>query len=424
MASSLRNDPAAALAWTRRAVGFGSTTEDLDLAEGRTTDELLDELFEAATEPAAVPLFDGLDLPLRPEGAEVARMVGAWLLRMATGRSPVRDWLTWFWHGHLVTSFRVVRSPKLLSGQLRTYDELGGGPFRALLRATTIDPAMLVYLDGARSTGTAPNENYARELLELFALGLPVGDEAWTETDVERISASLTGWTLDRRDGSRSFVPTRHDDTRRRVLGVDDVHDLDTVIDAVVGHPQCAVHVTRCLASSILGPGVAESLVEDEAERFARDGLVVLPLIRRLVEAGIDGARTETPLGPVAWFANAYAATAPTRSDGLARGFLEPSGQIPMAPPDVAGWPSPEAWLTTSATAARLTTAIGLAEAASDTAPLTVAAGTGDLDAVARSIGRPQGLSPTTIETLERSGATDRALMALVLSAPDLMVNR
>ena len=108
---------------------------------------------------------------------------------------------------------------------------------------------MLVYLDGRTSTAEAPNENYGRELLELFALG--VGN--YTEDDVQAAARALTGWVVARRFDSARFVPGRHDRTPQTLLGVDGVTDVDSVIEAVVAHPAHPRFVARRIVREYLG---------------------------------------------------------------------------------------------------------------------------------------------------------------------------
>src|SRR5438445_8525661 len=170
-----------------------------------TIDELLDP---AAHGIAAAPdPWAGIDLtPPRPgpnasaaekqqarrtERQQSEAAINAWLDHLASTPRPLEDWMAWFWHGHFVSGLDKVKSPILLVQQLRTFRSLALAPFPALVRAVTVDPAMLLYLDGASSTGTQPNENYGRELLELFTLG--AGN--YSEDDVKAGARALTGWT-------------------------------------------------------------------------------------------------------------------------------------------------------------------------------------------------------------------------------------
>ena len=137
---------------------------------------------------------------------------------------------------------QVVRHLPAMLAHLDLCWSLGRGDVRALIRQVTTDAAMLVFLDGATSKGTAPNENFGRELLELYTVG--VGN--FTEADVKAAAAALTGWVVRRRDGWKvRFVPARHDDTPQTLLGVDGVHDADTTIAAATSSPACPVFLAE-----------------------------------------------------------------------------------------------------------------------------------------------------------------------------------
>jgi uncharacterized protein (DUF1800 family) len=124
------------------------------------------------------------------------RLMLWWLDRMVRADDQLRERMTWFWHGHFATSLRKVRVASLMRGQNQTLRRLGLGDFKPLAQAMIIDPAMLVWLDG--NTAKAPNENLSREFMELFALG----QGPYTESDVKQAARALTGWKVNRLNGS------------------------------------------------------------------------------------------------------------------------------------------------------------------------------------------------------------------------------
>ena len=130
-----------------------------------------------------------------------------WLGRMVSSRQSFVEKLTWFWHGHFATGAPSVRSAHVIFAQNETLRRLGGGRFDDLIAAMTVDPAMLIWLNGSGNRVGAPNENFARELMELFMLG--VGN--YVEADVREAARALTGWTVDKRSVSAKFDPRRHD---------------------------------------------------------------------------------------------------------------------------------------------------------------------------------------------------------------------
>src|SRR5690606_1397671 len=115
--------------------------------------------------------------------------IAVWIEAMVTATAPTPEWLAWAWHGHFVSALPEVKNPQFMVEQIRLFRRLGRGSFGELTRAVTVDPAMLLYLDGNDSTGRAPNENYSRELLELFTIGL--GN--YTEDDVAAGALALSG---------------------------------------------------------------------------------------------------------------------------------------------------------------------------------------------------------------------------------------
>jgi uncharacterized protein (DUF1800 family) len=351
--------------------------------------------------------------------------ISAWLAAMATTPRPLEEWMRWFWHGHLVSTIRVVKQPALMVQQLRLLGTAGLGDLRSLLRAVTVDPAMLIYLDGRTNTKGAVNENYGRELLELFALGIG----SYTEADVRAGAVALTGWSVERGTGQARFVARQHDDTPQDYLGQQGVHDLDGVIDAVVAHEACARFITGELGRAILGPDVDQGLLARLAADFAASGLQVRPLVRALLEAGLDGAGTPLVQAPVPWLVRMVRASgAPVSAALTAAGQgLQAAGQVPLNAPSVAGWPSGMAWLSSSATVARMNMAGAVATAVPGAAALATSAGRGDLAAVADALGHPEGFGPATTEALTRLGAAGgrgapTAVLTVAMAAPETVL--
>lgn len=423
-------DERTAIAWLHRRAGFGLGPGELDAAAKDGLDATVDRLIDPQANGVA-PIADpwaGQQFEARPSRAQAFESIVRWTDHLSTTTRPLESWMVWYWHGHFATSLTKVKLPQLMVGQLRTFRTLGLGPFPGLLRAVTVDPAMLVWLDGTESTATAPNENYGREVLELFALG----QGSFAESEVMVGARALTGWRARPRQGYRaSFNPGRHDDTRRRYLGQDGVHDLDTTIDAISAHPECAPFLARRLAVEVLGEtAVDDGLVADLARRFAASGFDVRTLVRAILEAGL--ARLDGPavtpsavvLGPVAWLAAARRATGarpPFREVGK---LLQAAGQVPMAPPNVGGWPGGQAWLESSTVVARYRLAGVVAAATPVANPARAAAIDGDDDRLADALGRPEGFRAATRAGLAAAGRAGGppgvARLTLALASPDL----
>ena len=179
-----------AVGWLHRRAGLGLHPDDLAAAVARG----------AAAELAAIsaPPTELADpwaaLELDPQDGGRADAVLAWIGALRGSTQPFQDRRTLLLHGWLVSAIDKVTIPELMVEQIRLFMNNGGDSFPDLLRSITTNPAMLVYLDGRTSTAEAPNENYGRELLELFALG--VGH--YTEDDVQSAARALTGWIVRR----------------------------------------------------------------------------------------------------------------------------------------------------------------------------------------------------------------------------------
>ncbi len=426
-------DERTAIAWLGRRVGFGLAPGELDRLAAAGLSPTLDQWLDPDTHgvaPAPDP-WQGIDLSvMRPRGhvsrLEVDGLIGSWLHAMVTTIRPLEEWMRWFWHGHFVSTLGAVGSPPMMRDQLRTLGQFGLGDFPSLLRAVTLDPAMLLYLNGSYNRKGEVNENYGREVLELFALGIG----HYSEADVRAGATALTGYGVNERAGTRFFNPALHDDTPQSYLGRTGVHDVDTVVDAIVNHPACGPFIAGKLARAVLGPDVDSGLVTRLAKDFVASGLQLRPLLRAIVEAGIErGASTPLVLSPVPWtmsMARAVGLTDPTVVLSLSYG-LPRAGQVPLSAPNVGGWPGGAYWLTASATLGRFGLAGTLAMSADPASVAIQSAGRGDWDALADDLGHPEGFSTATRRALggvdpggEPQG--DRARLALALAAPELVV--
>ena len=408
--------------WLHRRAGFGLSPSELREALGRGAGAELRRLIDpsGAGAPATTDPWDDSLLPYDPQD-QVSKVhsVAAWVEQMVLTEQPLVDRMALMWHGHFVSAIDKVRIARLMVDQVRLFRSSGLGSFRDLLRAVSIDPAMLVYLDLRTSTGSEPNENYARELMELFTLG----EGQYSEADVKAGAVALTGWTLTLAAGLR-FAPRLHDDTPQTYLGVDGVHDLDTVIDAVMAHPAMPVFVASTVAAELLGD-VDEGVVQELAAAFTSSGFDVRTLVKATLEHGLAGESSPILLAPVPWLVQAMRMTgAPFPQGDLQRRFgqlLDAAGQMPMKPPNVAGWPGGAAWLGASSMVARANLAALVAAAATDAGVLSAAGGS-DPGRLAEALGLPSaGFSASTSAALA-AVPSGRQRLAVALVAPEFLI--
>jgi uncharacterized protein (DUF1800 family) len=411
-------DDRGAVAWLHRRAGFGARPADLAAATERGPDAELRRVLDpdaAGVAPTPDPWRD-LDLTIDDRPRRTARAaIEAWLAAMVASDRPLDDRMTWLLHGWLVSALDKVKSAALMVDQIRLLRQRWTGPFPDLLRAITADAAMLVYLDGRESTGVQPNENYSRELLELFALG--VGN--YTEDDVRSGARALTGWVVRRRSGTVEFDAARHDDSPQPYLGTE-VHDVDSVVDAVVVQPAHARFVGRRIAIELLG--VADDDVVDElAAVYVGNDRALRPAVGRALELGLGGASAPMVLGPVPWLVAALRATgAPTTGD-----LIEPlrtAGQVPLAPPNVAGWPRGTSWFATSTVVARTQLAAAIAAATPPDAPVLEACRGGTAADVAAALGLPNLVLGAATDAAIAAATDPVERLALALVSPEFTI--
>jgi uncharacterized protein (DUF1800 family) len=407
-------DDRQAVSWLHRRAGFGLHPEALEAAIERGPDVEIERLVRPDENgvPDQVDPWDGFALDEDNGGRQEA--VAGWLRRLLETARPFQDRRTWMLHGWLVSSMGKVRDPDVMVEQIRLFADRGGSSFPALLNALTTNRAMLVYLDGRTSTLEAPNENYGRELLELFALG--VGN--YTEDDVQAAARALTGWVVARRFETAWFVPGRHDNAPQTLLGTTGVDDVGSVIDAVVAHSEHPRFVARRVVQEYLGdPDILSEAVEQLAVVYDASGRSLDPVIEEALRIGLEGTSTTRVLAPIPWLAITMRATG-VRLEQIFRAGRErirEMGQTPFLPPSVAGWPSDEEWFTSSSIIARTNLAATIAGATGGGEPLRVALDDDDLDLVAARLGLSEPFSTATTAAIGREpDAVVRLTLALV----------
>ena len=405
--------------WLHRRAGFGLPPAQMRAAIDRGFTAELDRLLnsDAIANAVASDPWDDDSLPYDPMDAPSRRYaIGRWVEAMIASEQPLVDRVAWLWHGHFVSALDKVRVARLLVDQIRLLRSAGLGDTRSLLRALTIDPAMAIYLDLRTSTDEVPNENYSRELLELFALG----EGNYTEDDVQAGAAALSGWVLDRATGDLAFRPRRHDDQPQSFLGVEGVHDLDTVIDAVMAHPALAPFIAGTIAEELLGESES-ALVAELATDFASSGFVIADLVRAALTAGAQRAAAPLVLGPLPWLVIATRTTGARLDLGQVAVLLRAAGQLPMLPPNVAGWPGGAAWFNAGSLVARANLAALVAADATDEDVLAAVAGD-DMDVLADALGLPASGFDEQSRVALRATPAGRDRLAVALITPEFMI--
>ncbi len=349
-----------------------------------------------------------------------------WLDRMVAADHQLAEKLVFFWHGHWATSVTKVRSAQLMLVQQQAFRRYGSGDFGALLRAMLRDPALLIWLDGQRNTRQAPNENLARELMELFTLGIG----AYTEADVRNGARALTGWQVDRATAAAAFRPARHDPGTGTILGRSGTFDADGFAALLLAQPAQARFLARRLWFRFAGDGEVPAATLDRLATAYGARHDTTDLVGALLR---DAAFPATAAGlvrqPVEWLVGALRQLEIRPSklpDATARQLLTglaALGQVPFQPPSVGGWPGGAAWLTTSAAEARvrLATTIAARAGTGPLAALTAVPAAQRPDALARLL-VVDGWTARTRTVLAGTGGDPRRLIAIGLASPEYTV--
>jgi uncharacterized protein (DUF1800 family) len=434
-----------------RRSGFGASGAEIDAAVTQGYQALVDGLFAPGADPGvtATPPPSGLADPASPRNATPAQkkaanaqrtqatydLIAWWIARMTAAQRPWQEKRTFFWHGHFATSVQKVRSAQLMLGQNQTLRTLGGGDFRILMRAMFTDPAMMLWLDAAGSTAKAPNENLARESMELFSLG--VGN--YTEQDVRQAALALTGWRLDRADGKAAFAARAHAAGPETILGKTASFDVDSFTDLLMSQPAnphfIASRVWFRFASP--NPVPADTLSRLTAAYGAGRDLTALaravfddPVFTAPASSASSNpsaryALVKQPVEYVVGVLRALKIAPPTdgaaKDSAVLRAALNGLGQLPFLPPNVGGWPSGTLWLTTAATQARIVFADWAAKAG-DLSQVTDTAPASRIDAVAHLLGI-DAFTDRTRSALADLAGNPTELVGLALLSPEYAVN-
>jgi uncharacterized protein (DUF1800 family) len=423
--SSPLSGDAARVAHLLRRTTFGATTAELERAVSdgyrRTVDRLVEE---HPAEPPGFSTGDGTPLNVR-------QLQLWWVRQMLSSPTPFAERMTLFWHGHFTSDYRKVGAQTpFVYWQNLTWRRMGLTKLRSMLTEVTRDPAMLRYLDLASSTPANPNENYARELMELFTMGLH-----YTEDDVRAAARALAGWKEPRPDG---YANVDMNGTARRVpvyrtqkvgefrpgrggaapqakfLGRTQRWDTQKVIDHVLAQPQTAPFVAGKVAREFLHTQPEGAFVNRLADGFRKSSYDVRTLLRDLFtsdEFVADRSYRGLVKNPTEYVVSVLKAVGAPQLAPLAVSVAADLGQVLFDPPDVGGWPANEAWISSNNVLARVNFVTQVLRRATPLPPAGDAAKR-HLDGV---------LSSPTARAVQRA-ADDRARWLSVLAGPEFQL--
>jgi uncharacterized protein (DUF1800 family) len=429
-----------------RRAGFGARPDEIDQAVKAGYRATVESLLAGLSGPD--PGGDAIALPdltntKAASGAPAAKRAAQkqqylalqrwWLNRMIATTTPLREKLTLIWHGHFTSAFLKVRVVELLHRQNQLLRTLGGGSFEALTQAVAKDPAMMIWLDTETNVAGHPNENVARELLELFTLG--IGN--YREGDVTEAARAFTGWSL--AAGGFALRPRRHDAGAKTFLGRTGDWDGTDIITIVTHTPTSAQFVVAKLWSHLAYPVAAgDPIVAPLATAFAHD-LNITSLLRAiLLHPAFTSPTAKQGLvkQPVEWavgLARAFRLTADLTPAPAGAGATSANGRVtlsailtllaqePFNPTNVAGWPQNAYWLNTATALARLQSGAYVSTQA-DLAWLSALPPGQRPGALANRLS-VDGWGQTSAAALNHVAASPKALVALAVTAPEYVLN-
>lgn len=327
-----------------RRAGFGPTLAEMEQGLALGKDGTVDRLLHRADSGELDRFLSIVQTELVDFGDDIARAQAFWLYRMVATQDPFPEKMALFWHGHFATANYKVRNPALMYGQYETLREHGRGDFETLLREVARDPAMLIWLDGGTSRRQSPNENFARELLELFTMG----PGAYSEDDVRNAARAFTGWRV---QGGRAVFSERQCDAGDKTfLGAEGPLGADEIIRIVSYRAETARFLARALLAFFVADDVPADVVEGLTQVYLQNRgnvLAVMDVIfrsrlfySREVYRGLVKSPVELVVGTV------RVLDANTNRD-KALPALANMGQELFNPPSVKGWEGGEKWLNT-----------------------------------------------------------------------------
>jgi uncharacterized protein (DUF1800 family) len=331
-----------------RRVGFGVTQADLARFQPLDRPALIDAVLDTSAAPAVVrpPELRATDID------DYQKWVVAtlwWIDRMRTTPAPVAEKLALFWHGHLVSSVDKA-DPLAMFNQIDLFRSAGLGRFPDLAKRVAVDPAMLLYLDNHRNRVGSPNENFARESLELFLLGV----HRYTQADVVAAARAWTGHGLDASRTAYVFHAAQHDTGQKTFLGVTKNWDGPDIIDHILTgltRVDAARHLAAKLWAFLAYPNPEPAVVAAVADVYLAGGLSVRSLVRAILERPeFWSARARRALvrTPIEYVVASLRATGVPATAARPDWYLRRMGQQPFAPPNVSGWRQNGYWINSS----------------------------------------------------------------------------
>ena len=356
-----------------RRAGFGGTPTEIEglraLGPKLAVEKLLGFSANDGTNPNPhqfKPFFESAAKIATARGRAINILQGWWLHKMLTTSQPLKEKMTLFWHGHFATGLDKVRNPFMLEQQNELFRNLAIGRFEDLVLEVARDPAMLVYLDNADNVKGHPNENFARELMELFTMGVHGG---YTERDVQESARAFTGWGLEKpakgsvqyaTNPKFKFYANKHDDGQKTFLEERGNFNGLNIVRMTAQHPATARFITGKLWRFFVSEEVPKATADELVKLWQDSGADIREVLRTILTSEKFYApenRSSLVKSPLEYVIGALRSSAarPTPAQTMALvNQLEAMAQIPFFPPNVKGWDGGLEWIADGTVLARL----------------------------------------------------------------------
>ena len=347
--------------------GFTPTQAEVDKLVGKSAQRVVADIVAAAmtakpkypapdfvrqtppTPPSQLKTVDERQAYRRQQIAEGLDMKAWWVREMIESSAPLAERMVLFWHNHFATSQQKVVRSLAMWRQHELLRSQALGSFGVMLHGISRDPAMLVYLDAANSRREAPNENFAREVMELFTLGEATQGGGYTEQDIKEVARAFTGWSVDRDDFSFKYRGGAHDVFTKTILGKTGLMDGDDALDIMLAQPACGEFIVSKLWKEFVSPAPLPAEVKRIGKLFQDSRYDISVALTALLSCDAfwaesnRGSLIKSPVdlvvGTVRQFEFSYSDVMPF--------VLKTSqlGQNLLMPPNVKGWPGYTDWI-------------------------------------------------------------------------------
>ena len=342
-----------------RRAGFGGSPSEIKDAVKRGTHAAVDKLINFA--PDSLPGEPQADISFSFVGADKKQRRQAvlatelwWLNRMLATPNPLQEKMVYFWSNHFTSALGEKGiTPAMMVEQNNLFRSHALGNFAELTHDVSRNPAMMRYLDTVTDRKQHPNENYARELMELFTMG--VGN--YSEQDIRESARAFTGYTIDRREGGFFFAQRQHDDGNKTFLGRTGDFNGDDIVDIIMQQPSTARYLARKVLRAFVYDDPEAELVDALADRFRTVRYDVKQLMSTVLRSNVFySARAYRALikTPIEVAIGALKMLQASEVKPATLVAIVRMGQTPMRPPNVAGWPGGALWINSSTLLARV----------------------------------------------------------------------